>query len=371
MSHKDLLELGLSGGPSTNKAKPETLFIVAWDGEGSTPEERIAWIKGIFPSLSAKIDAMRDPRATVALDANKLRTFRPKFAKPIVYETTGVRFPEGCGTWSGLALLIVNTGRQTTKCFRAINVSRAAENAPALQAVCIGRRFETDLERRESRVIENSSILRRSPMQRAWDANDLHANGVALLDIAPSVDVTTEQGVLNLIALLKCSEQVQAAADAGPENGGITQRVALEIVRLVDHDKQDAELSRRLEAAKGKSGRARSKAINGDKQKPVKAKVLGRVKAGLLAADASDPHGWAAILAWTQGDDAGYDALPGAFKSAVLAAEKKPERVKVERAPKASRVEGSGKRRAKKEPSTDPVAVEAVAHLAAEHKEAA
>lgn len=332
MSHADLKAAGLSGGPSSNKIDPSRVFVVGLDGEGGTPEAKIEWICSLFPKLATRLQANRDPRATVSYTSDDVIRFRPRFAKAVVYETMGVKFPEGCGAWSGRPLLVVNTGRQTTKRFRALNAKRSTEGSPPLEMVVVGRRFESDLDRCESRAVENASLVRRSAMHRAWDAYQLRENGAKMDDIAPLVDVTSGQAVANLIALLDGSEAVQAAVDAGVDGGGITQSAALDIIKKHkgDHAAQDVELSKRLEAAKGKGKRERSQALRGEqKTKPVSAKKLGAVSEAISKidrtsmADATRVDEWAAIVRWAMGDDAGYDALPDEFKSAVISSEKK------------------------------------------------
>jgi hypothetical protein len=329
MSYSDLKAIGMSGGPGTNKIDPLLLFIVGLDGEGDTEQARVDWLKARFPKLASKVDALRDPRACVEITEDAIRAFRPKHAGSVKYENMGVKFGDDAGRWSGKQFIAVNGGRQRTKTMRALNAKRLAEGSPALEIQIEGKRFESDMDRREGKAIENASIVQQTPMQRAWLAYELTEGGMKSSDAAPLVNVCTEQAVKNLLALLKCSDAVQAAVDLGPDGGGITQTAALQIAKLGDHDKQDAELAARLGAAEGKSGRERSKAIRGEgeqKPKPVALKVLGRVKQALLDADASDPHGWAAIVAWQSGDADAYDALPNEFRAAVTSANKSAEK---------------------------------------------
>ncbi len=341
MSHKDLTALSMSGGPSTQKIDPLRLFIIGLDGEGATESERIDWLKGHFPKLASKIDALRDPRACLPVTEDAIRAFRPKHAGAVKYENLGMKFPDGCGRWSGLALLAVNGGRQRTKTMRATNERRALDNAPALEIQIEGKRYESDMDRREGKAIENASIVQQTPMQRAWLAYELTEGGMQLADAAPLVNVSSEQAVKNLLALTAGSEKVQAAVDLGADQGGITQTAALEIVKRGDHDAQDAELAKRLAAAAGKTGRERSHAIRGEARgpKPVKAALAAKV-AATLTADAGDARydEWSAILLWaTTGSDEAYDDLPDDFRAAVIEAGKKPERVVKPKEPKADK----------------------------------
>lgn len=328
MSHADQKALGMSGGPSSNKIDAERLFIIGLDGEGSTEAERIKWVKGLFPKLAAKIDANKDPRANAPLTADDVRKFRPVHAKPIVYESMGVRFPEDCGKWSGLHLLVVNTGRQTTKTYRAMNAKRLAEGSPALEAVVIGKRFDSDLSRIESLVIENQRIVATSTMQRAWSAQRLLDGGTTPDDAMALLGLKTTQGMKNLLGLLSCSERVQAAVDAGPDADGITASSALEIASKhgEDHEAQDAELTRRLDAAQGKSGREKTRALRGENDtpttpKPVSPKKLAAVLAELMVVTGADD--WRAIVGWALG--AASSTLPADFRAAVLRAENTPK----------------------------------------------
>lgn len=341
MSHADIKAAGMSGGPSSNKIDPLRLFIVGHDGEGNTEAERIDWLRAKFPKLAARFKSEdNDPRSNLPIREDEIRVFRPAHAKPVVYESMGVKFGDDAGRWSGLNLLVVNTGRQTVKVTRIINERRDAAGSPQIEIVVIGKRYASALDRLEANICENRQIKPTSPTERAWGAHRLIENGATREDAMALCGVSTEQGLKNLLGLLDCSTAVQAAVDLGVDAGGITQTAGLDIAKKRDHAEQDAELAKRLAAA-GQAGgkRERSAAIRGEsggesKSKPVSGKVLAKVETALAAADRTkmdDPHRvdeWRAIVAWARGDEGWFDALPADFLAAVIAAEKPKSKVK-------------------------------------------
>lgn len=328
MPHKNLVANGLTGGPSMARANVDKLFVFQLDGEGETEEARVAWLKRLFPTLADKFEGHRDIRACIPVTDGDIRKFRPKHAKAIGYETMGVKFPpKGCGKWNDLPLLMVNSGRQTCKLFRAVNVKRIAEGSPVLDgAVVVGKKFETAADRNEARVVENARLVERTPMQRAWDAQRLLDDHMTDEDVMPLVGVKTATGLRNLIALLDGSQKVRDAVDLGPDEGGITQSAAIDIIKAHkdDHAAQDAELARRLGAATGKTGREKQRAIRGNKGPvPVRANVVAKFRDELTTlGDDKRIAEIRAVVGALQGDPECYDALPDDVLRCLMRAEK-------------------------------------------------
>jgi len=255
MSYSDLKKDGMSA------VDPLRLFVIGLDGVGVTEEDRIDWLKDIFPKLSARIDALRDVRACEEIEETKIVCFRPEEARPVIYLNAHCSFPEGegYGQWSGLKFLPVVTGRQTTKVYRALGARREAKGAPALKMLARSRLFETDLELEEAVAIENSRILDWKPSARAWTAHRLMEKGSPEEHVMAWVGIKSRGGLKKLISILKCSPTVLKALD----DRRIVQRVALDVAKKGDHDKQDVELEKRFAAAKGQKGHTRSRTMNG------------------------------------------------------------------------------------------------------------
>lgn len=342
MGSESQKKLGLNRRGDLLSADPFNMFIIGLDGDGADESERRGWLTAIFPKLADRIDALKNRgRADGPIPEWLSNAFQPSAAKPVDVENFAVVFPEGSGSWSGKPLIVVVDGRHTTRCFRSLNEARKADNAPALECPVIQRKFQNALAARELKAIRNVHV-EQTPMVRAWLAQEFADSGMPLSDITWRVGVTSEQAVRNLLVLCDASESVARAVDLGSDNGGITQTVAQEIVKGRDHAAQDAELAKRLGAAEGKGKRERSQALRGEslevKPKAVKPAQLARVVEKLTAidrttmVDATRVDEWKAIALWALGDEAGFDALPDEFRSAVIAAEKKEKKSKVKAA---------------------------------------
>jgi len=320
MSSESLTKIGATGRKDAPTFRPESLFVIGLDGSGDTEQERVDWLKSVFPKLADRIDALRDPRSVTDVPDEFVNACKVGVQEPVLFENPAAFFPDQCGDWGGKAFLPVVDGRQRTRALRIVNAERVGSGLPPYEILGILKKFSTSLMARQIKAVTNVRVDM-LPSHRAALALEFDQAGVSLADIAPLIGVSSEQAVTNILALNECSAAVKVAVDAGQ----ITQTSAIQIAKGKDHDAQDAELAKRLDAASGKKGRERSKALRGECQapKPMKAKTIGKVTDRLQSIDRttmSDPHRvdeWVAILRIVSGDESAYDALPDEFREAL------------------------------------------------------
>lgn len=243
MSSDTLKKLGAVGRVDAPQMRPGDLTVIGHDISAAALKHAF----GDNQVAHDMIDALIDKRAERPVPPEFVKTLVGGVIEPVVIVNIGTDL-------NGRTWVCLNNGRQRTMGLRIVNAERVAKGLPEYTLTAVVRKFAPNatgaMMARQIKALANCRV-QSTPMERAWLAQEFLDAGVPLSEIPMYVEVTTEQAVRNLLALLNCSPAVQAAVDLGVDAGGVTMTIAAKLSKLT-HEEQDAKLA----TTAGKKGAA-------------------------------------------------------------------------------------------------------------------
>ncbi len=313
MSSDTLKKLGAVGRVDAPQMRPTDLTVIGHDISAAELKLRF----GDNQVAHDMIDALIDKRAERPVPPEFVKTLVGGVIEPVVIVNIG-------NDIDGKVWVCLNNGRQRTMGIRIVNQERVAKGLPEYMLTAVVRKFAPNatgaMMARQIKALANCRV-QSTPMERAWLAQEFLDAGVPLSEIPMYVEVTTEQAVRNLLALLSCSPRVQAAVDLGVDNGGVTMTIAAKLSKL-PHAEQDAKLV----TTAGKKGAAAKAEVEGSESAPRMQKKahVERVLIEIRKIDVKSFKGqeeWISdtrsILEYLMGNAGALDRCPGFFKLAV------------------------------------------------------
>lgn len=313
MSSDTLKKLGAVGRVDAPQMRPGDLTVIGHDISAADLKLRF----GENKIAHDMIDALIDKRAERPVPPEFVKTLVGGVIEPVVIVNIGTDL-------DGKAWICLNNGRQRTMGLRTVNAERVKAGLPEYTLTAVVRKFAPNatgaMMARQIKALANCRV-QSTPMERAWLAQEFLDAGVPMAEIPMYVDVTTEQAVRNLLALLSCSPAVQAAVDLGVDAGGVTMTIAAKLSRLT-HEEQDQKLT----TTAGKKGAAAKAEVDGGDASP-RMQKKAHVERCLTEIRKIDPKGFKgqaeqigetkAILEYLMGNASALDMCPGFFKLAV------------------------------------------------------
>lgn len=304
-----LFVIGLDGGTLGLDASEEQRIaaLPEWEQPAALAPYKLAWLRDQFAGNDhalGMIEALIDDRATQPLDPGFVASCANGVAEPVIASHLGA-------LKDGTPCVAMVEGRQRCRSLRVVNKDRAAEDPPLppFSLLTVVKTYASPKKAREVKIVTANHVAL-SPLQRARRAKELLDDGVAPVDVAPLVGLTSKSSLKQLLELLDRDTSVQEAVSTGT----VSAAAAREMKHLSAGEQRERVQKITASGARGK--RAVEVAKTGNATAPETTAPARSIVEGVTkkCGASSDPLlvvvGRA--LSWAfAGDEAGIDKVPG------------------------------------------------------------